>query len=70
MKRATNAFSATFGFMLVFGGWAGTHAQGEIIANFEAKTGNKVRVTYVHGMASRQTVAKGQTLDVSLVRAA
>jgi hypothetical protein len=64
--------------MLVFGGWASAHAQDEItllavglrraprqkiIANLEAKTGNKVKVTYANGVGSRQTVAKGQILD-------
>lgn len=82
MKHTRNAFSAIFILALVFGIWASAHAQTEItllavgpmraptqkiVANFEAKTGNKVKVTYVNGVASRQTVAKGQTLDVNLL---
>src|ERR1700756_2104049 len=58
------------------------HAQGEItllavgpmraptqkiVANFEAKTGYKVKVTFGNGAETRRTVAKGQGLDVSLV---
>ncbi len=58
------------------------HAQGEItllavgpmraptakiVANFEAKTGHKVNVTYGNGAETRRMVAKGQGLDVSLI---
>jgi molybdate transport system substrate-binding protein len=39
----------------------------KIVANFEAKTGHKVKVTYVNGLEARQVVAKGAPLDVSLV---
>ena len=82
MKHTRKAFSAIFVMALVFGGLVGAHAQSEItllaptiarkpidtiIANFQAKTGNKVKVTYVNGTAARQSVAKGQTLDVSLI---
>jgi molybdate transport system substrate-binding protein len=71
-----------FAVALVFGGWASAHAQGEItllavgpmraptqkiVANFEAKTGYKVNVTYGNGSETRKTVAKGQPLDVSLI---
>jgi molybdate transport system substrate-binding protein len=67
---------------LVFGGWSAAGAQNEItllavgpmraptqkiIANYEAKTGNKVKVTYGNGAETRRTVAKGQGLDVSLI---
>src|SRR5436309_14236469 len=38
-----------------------------IVANFEAKTGQKVKVTYGNGAETRRTVAKGQGLDVSLI---
>src|SRR5205807_9106633 len=38
-----------------------------IVANFQAKTSNKVKVTYVNGTPTRQAVAKGQPLDVSLI---
>jgi molybdate transport system substrate-binding protein len=82
MKHTRKAFSAIFVMALVFGGLVGAHAQSEItllaptiarkpidtiIANFQAKTGNKVKVPYVNGTAARQSVAKGQTLDVSLI---
>src|SRR5690348_13152634 len=74
--------SAIFGLALVFGSWASARAQSEItllaptiarkpidtiLANFQAKTGSKVKVTYVSGTATRQSVAKGQALDVSLI---
>ena len=39
----------------------------KILANFEAKTGYKVKVTYGNGAETRRTVAKGQGLDVSLI---
>lgn len=67
---------------LVFGSWASARAQTEItllavgpmraptqkiVDNFQAKTGNKVKVTYGNGAETRRTVAKGQPLDVSLV---
>ena len=67
---------------LVFGSWSSARAQGEItllavgpmraptqkiVANFEAKTGYKVKVTYGNGADTRRMVAKGQTLDVNLM---
>src|SRR2546426_4174143 len=39
----------------------------KIVANFEAKTGSKVKVTFGNGAETRRTVAKGQALDVSLI---
>src|ERR1700745_739155 len=39
----------------------------KIVANFEAKTGYKVKVTFGNGAETRRTVAKGQGLDVSLI---
>src|ERR1700720_3655522 len=39
----------------------------KIVANFEAKTGYKVKVTYGNGADTRRRVAKGQPLDVSLI---
>ena len=39
----------------------------KLVANFEAKTGIKVKVTYGTGVSTRKTVASGQALDVSLV---
>jgi len=82
MKHTRNVFSAIFVVALVFGAWVSARAQSEItllaptiarkpidtiVANFQAKTNNKVKVTYVNGTAARQTVAKGQPLDVSLI---
>ena len=82
MKRTRNVISTIFVIALIFGSWAGARAQGEItllavgpmraptqkiVANFEAKTGYKVKVTYGNGADTRRTVAKGQPLDVSLM---
>jgi len=82
MKHTRNALSAISLAALVFGGLVSASAQSEItllaptiarkpietiITNFQAKTGNKVKVTYVNGTAARQSVAKGQALDVSLI---
>jgi molybdate transport system substrate-binding protein len=82
MKQARKRLSAIFVLIFVFGSWVSARAQNEItllaptiarkpidtiLANFQAKTGNKVKVTYVNGTAARQTVAKGQGLDVSLI---
>src|ERR1051325_4310354 len=67
---------------IMFGGWSCLDAQNEItllavgpmraptqkiVANFEAKTGHKVKVTYGNGAETRRTVAKGQGLDVSII---
>src|SRR5580700_5056474 len=75
-------FSAVFVLALVFGSWVTARAQGEItllavgpmraptqkiVANFESKTGYKVKVTYGNGADTRRMVAKGQTLDVNLM---
>src|SRR2546427_11522689 len=82
MKHMRYLFSALFGVALVFGISASAAAQNEItllaptiarkpidtiLANFQAKTSYKVKVTYVNGVATRQSVAKGQALDVSLI---
>src|SRR5437899_8176477 len=82
MKNTKNVSSAIFVITLVFGSWAGAGAQSEItllavgpmlaptqkiVANFEAKTGHRVKVTYGNGAETRRTVAKGQALDVSLI---
>src|SRR6266481_1774889 len=82
MSIMKNIPSAVLLIGIVFGGWSCLHAQNEIIllavgpmraptqkivANFEAKTGNKVKVTYGNGAETRRTVAKGQPLDVSLI---
>src|SRR2546429_1220728 len=82
MKNTKNVSSAIFVIVLVLGGWTTARAQGEItllavgpmraptakiVANFEAKTGQKVKVTYGNGAETRRMVAKGQGLDVSLI---
>src|SRR5260370_16757073 len=82
MKYTRKAISAIFVMALTFGGLLSARAQSEItllaptiarkpidtiIANFQAKTGTKVKVTYVNGTAARQTVAKGQPSDVSVI---
>ena len=82
MKGTKYLFSAIFAAALVFGSCLGAFAQGEItllavgpmraptqkvIANFEAKTGRKVKVAYGNGNEGRRTVAKGQPGDVSIL---
>ena len=74
--------SVLFAVAVVFGCRVSVFAQSEItllaptiarkpidtiVANFESKTKNKVNVTYVNGTATRQTVAKGQAKDVSVI---
>ena len=39
----------------------------KLVAEFEAKTGIHVKVTYGTGVSTRKTVASGQALDVSLL---
>ena len=39
----------------------------KLVANFEAKTGLKVKVTYGTGVSTKASVASGQALDVSLL---
>jgi molybdate transport system substrate-binding protein len=39
----------------------------KLVANFEARTGITVRVTYGTGVSTRKAVASGQALDVSLL---
>jgi molybdate transport system substrate-binding protein len=82
VKRSRHFFAAIFSLALVFGGGISARAQSEItllapgpsrapidkiVASFQAKTNYKVKVTYVNGVATRQTVAKGQALDVSII---
>jgi molybdate transport system substrate-binding protein len=82
MKRMRYLYSAIFVLALTLGSYAGARAQNEItlmamgpgrrptdknIANFQAKTNYKVKVTYVNGVETRQLVAKGQPLDVNLI---
>jgi molybdate transport system substrate-binding protein len=42
-------------------------AMDKLVASFEAKTGNSVKVTYGSGLSTRKTVASGQALDVSIM---
>jgi len=82
VRDAKYLFAAILGLAVVFGSGASARAQGEItllaptiarkpidtiLTNFQAKTSYKVKVTYVNGTAARQSVAKGQALDVSLI---
>jgi molybdate transport system substrate-binding protein len=82
VKRMRCLCPAIFVLALVCGSWNSARAQGEItllavgpmraptqkiVANFEAKTGYKVKVTYGNGADTRRMVAKGQTLDVNLM---
>jgi molybdate transport system substrate-binding protein len=39
----------------------------KIVANFEAKTGSKVKLVYGNGLDTRHMVAQGQPSDVSLL---
>jgi molybdate transport system substrate-binding protein len=72
---------AILALVLVFGSWVSA-AQTEItllapgpiraplekiVASFQAKTNYKVKVTYGTGLSTRLSVAKGETLDVSLI---
>ena len=83
MKNMNKILRSILVFAFVLGSWLNLHArQGEItllavgpmraptqkiVANFEAKTGNKVKVTFGNGSETRRMVAKGQGLDVSLI---
>ena len=39
----------------------------KLVADFQAKTGNQVKITYGTGVSTRKTVADGGALDVSLL---
>jgi len=82
LRRTRYLFSAIFVVTLVLSSYIGARAQSEItlmaagpmrkptekiVAAFQAKTGNKVKVSYVNGVETRQLVAKGQPLDVNLI---
>jgi len=82
MRSRKHLFSMVFVIALMSISCIGARAQGEItlmapgptraatdkiVANFQAKTGSKVKVTYLSAVITRQTVAKGQPLDVSLI---
>jgi ABC-type molybdate transport system substrate-binding protein len=80
--RSKNCSSVILVFALVLGCWTSARAQGEItllaprsmqptidkiLANFQTKTGDKVKVTYQAPKLIRQLAAKGQPLDVTLL---
>jgi molybdate transport system substrate-binding protein len=82
MTHTKTACSAVVAIVLALAGSTSARAQGEItllavgpmrvptakiVAAFEAKTGQKVKVTYGNGAETRRMVAKGQGLDVSLI---
>ena len=82
MKNAKYLVPAVSVLAFVLGSLLGAQAQSEItllavgpmraptqkiVANFEAKTGYNVKVTYGNGADTRRMVAKGQGLDVSLI---
>jgi len=82
MSRARFWSSAIFFLALVFGNWTSARSQSEVsllaprsmqptidklLANFQTKTGDQVKVTYQAPKLIRQLVAKGQPLDVSLI---
>jgi molybdate transport system substrate-binding protein len=75
-------FSAIFALTTLLGSAGAVRAQSEItllapgpmrkpidmiVANFQSKTGHKVKVTYGTGLSTRQSVAKGEPLDVTLM---
>jgi len=78
MKHVKHFFSTIFAFVLLVGS---ASAQNEItllapgpmrtpidkiVANFQAKGNYKVKVTYGTGLSTRQSIAKGEPLDVTL----
>ena len=82
MRQTKNILSTIFAVALVVGSWVSVHAQSaitllavgpmrapteKIVANFEAKTGSKVKVFYGNGLDTRHMVAQGQPSDVSLL---
>jgi molybdate transport system substrate-binding protein len=82
MKRIKYLGSATFALAFVFAISTTAHAQNEItvlasgparrpidkiLEKFQAQTKYKVNITYQSGMVARQSVAKGQGLDVSIL---
>jgi len=82
MKHSKYFWSVVSAVALLLVSWTSARAQSEItllapgpmrtpldkiVANFETKTGNKVKVTYGSGLSTRESVAKGEPLDVSLV---
>jgi molybdate transport system substrate-binding protein len=75
-------FASLIVFALMLGVSGVARAQGEItllapgpmrraldpiVANYQMKTGAKVKITYGTGLSTRQSVAKGEALDVSLI---
>jgi molybdate transport system substrate-binding protein len=82
VKQPENLFSKVLVVVLLFGTPLGARAQAEItllapsptrkpldriLQNFQAKTGQKVKVTYSGARTTTQSVAKGDAMDVSLV---
>jgi len=82
VKNGKSALLTTLVLALSLSGWPSAHAQSEItllapfpatkqinqiVANFEAKTQYKVKVTYAPGLDGTRTVAKGNPLDVNLI---
>jgi molybdate transport system substrate-binding protein len=84
MKARKVLSLATLVVAFVFGSCIGGYAQCEVsllairpmqratkkvVANFEAKTKCKVRVTYGNGVGTRRMVAQGEARDVSIIQA-
>jgi len=82
VKQAKCLFSIVIVAVLLSGKWSSARAQSEItllapsptrrpldriLSNFQAKTAQKVRVTYSGARTTTQAVAKGEPLDVSLI---
>jgi len=82
VKNVEELFSKVLVVALLFAGAVTAQAQSEItllapsptrrpldriLANFQAKSGQKVKVTYSGARTTTQMVAKGDALDVSLV---
>ena len=84
MKPRKELFSAICVVTLVLCSWVDARAQCEVtllaigpmrgpiqkvVANFEAQTKCKVRVTYGNGVGTRRMVAQGEARDVSIIQA-
>jgi molybdate transport system substrate-binding protein len=82
LKSMRTALSSLIVIALALGLSSSARAQGEVallspnpiqktidklVADFEAKTGTKVKVTYGTGVSTRKTVADGGALDVTLL---
>src|SRR4051812_37159725 len=84
MSMRKHCLSTIFASALIFGSLVSARAQGEItllasspakatidkvVAGFEAKSGLKVKVTYLGYVPTRTSVAQGKGLDVDLLAA-